>query len=69
MLVKIGPRLIDESQIECIHPSRHTDHRGLTHDAISVVMNNGNLYKYMIKNVEFEIDELDKRLQFLRQDK
>lgn len=66
MLVKIGQRLIDESQIECIHPSRYTDHNGLTHDAISVVMNNGNLYKYKIKNVESEIDEIAKRLQFLR---
>ena len=67
MLVKIGPRLIDESQIECIHPSRYTDHNGLTHDAVTVVMNNGNLYKYRVINVEYEINEIDKRLQFLRQ--
>lgn len=67
MLVKIGPRLIDESQIECIHPSHYTDHNGLTHEAVTVVMNNGNLYKYRVKNTEYEINEVDKRLQFLRQ--
>lgn len=66
MLIRIGQKLIDESQIECIHPSRYTDHNGLTHDAITVVMNNGNFYKYKVKNVESEIDEIDKRLQYLR---
>ena len=66
MLIKIGPILIDESQIECIHPSRYTDHNGLTRDEISIVMNNGNLYKYKVENIESEINEIDKRLQFLR---
>lgn len=69
MLVKIGPRLIDESQIECIHPSRYKDHNGLTHDAVTVVMNNGNLYKSKVKNIESEIDNIYKTLQFLRQSK
>ena len=66
MLVKIGPRLVDESQIECIHPSRYTDHNGLTHDAISVVMNNGNLYKHKVEDVESEIDKIDKRFNETR---
>lgn len=69
MLVKIGPRLVDESQIECIHPSRYTDHNGLTHDSISVVMNNGNLYKHKVEDVESEIDKIDKRIWYLRQNK